>query len=67
MSEKQGGRRRGAGRKPLDPSEKKKPVTVWLGPDEREHCEQLGDNVQDGIRHLISESMKEEQSCCDKA
>ena len=52
-----GGRRRGAGRKPLDASEKKTPKTIWLSPEEKAFCLQFGDTVQDGIRHLIAEAM----------
>lgn len=30
MKNKKGGKRKGAGRKPLDPSFKKMPITIWL-------------------------------------
>ncbi len=39
---KHGGRRKGAGRKPADPSGKKKPCTVWLSPAEVAHCDLAG-------------------------
>lgn len=53
MTKKQrGGRREGAGRKPI-PDQRKHPVTVWLSPEERKVCEQLGESVQGGIKHLI--------------
>jgi hypothetical protein len=52
-----GGRRAGAGRPVEDDSGAKRPVTVWLTPDERAHLEQLGGTAQEGIRGLIRTSM----------
>ena len=52
-----GGRRKGAGRPTTDPSGAKRPITVWLAPAEREHCEQLGESAARGIRRLICASM----------
>jgi hypothetical protein len=52
-----GGKRQGAGRKPLDASQKKKRKTVWLTPTEEALCLKLGNTVQEGIRNLIAEAM----------
>ena len=60
MSKKRGGRRQGAGRKPLDLSERKQPKTIWLSPAEQQTCLKFGETIQDGIRHLISEAMKDD-------
>lgn len=57
-----GGRRQGAGRKPLDVSQKKSPKTIWLSPDEQAVCLQFGDTVQDGIRHLIREAVNKQDN-----
>jgi hypothetical protein len=37
-----GGRRKGAGKKPKDPSEKREPVTVWVLPGTRAYFEARG-------------------------
>jgi hypothetical protein len=58
-----GGKRQGAGRKPLDASDKKSPKTIWLLPAEQAFCLQFGDTVQDGIRRLIQQAMKGQGAC----
>lgn len=58
MIGKRGGKRQGAGRKPLAPSNKKSPKTIWLSPAEQALCLRFGDTVQDGIRYLIREAAK---------
>jgi hypothetical protein len=56
-TKRQGGRRAGAGRKPADPSGRKKPLTVWVSPAEREHLEALGGTAPAGLRRLLAGSM----------
>lgn len=53
-----GGRRPGAGRKLTDPSGAKRPVSVWLSPAERAHCEGIGNgSAGEGLRGLVVASM----------
>lgn len=53
MSDKQhGGRREGAGRKPKPESERLHPITVWLTPEQIEHCKSYGE-ASEHIRWLV--------------
>ncbi len=54
---KHGGRRKGAGRKPSDPSGRKRPVTVWLSPAEVAHCQRLGGSAV-RLRQLLAADMQ---------
>lgn len=52
-----GGARPGAGRKPLDPADRRRPVTVRLTIAECQHLETLGGTISEAIRMLIAASM----------
>ncbi len=52
-----GGRRKGAGRPPLDPSGAKVKKTLWLTPAEIAHLEQSG-SVSEGVRRLVVADMR---------
>lgn len=47
-------RRPGAGRKPLDPSGAKRPVTVWLSPADVAYCVAVGGTAPEGLRRLVA-------------
>lgn len=53
-TDRRGGVRPGAGRKPSDPSGAKKPWTVWLSPAEQALCLRHGGTVQEGLRRLVA-------------
>jgi hypothetical protein len=53
-----GGRRAGAGRKPVDPSGAMVKHTVRLTPTQTAHCEQGGGTVQEAARRLIEADMR---------
>jgi hypothetical protein len=49
-----GGRREGAGRKPAAAPDRRRPVTVWLSPEEEAYLDRTGNgNKSAGVRELI--------------
>ncbi len=52
-----GGKRKGAGRPPLDPSGAKVKKTLWLTPAEIAHLERSG-SVSEGVRRLVVADMQ---------
>lgn len=56
MKKERGGKREGAGRKPLPASERLQPVTVWLMPEQIEWIRKRGE-VSEFLRQCVEEMM----------
>lgn len=61
MNKTHGGKREGAGRKPLPASERLQPVTVWLTAEQIEHCKSYGE-ASEHIRWCVEQDRQRKAS-----